>query len=80
MKLDGLMINKAKFSKMIEETVAEKSIPYIDAIVYLCEKHNIDIEDCKKFVSPIIKEKIEKEARGLNYLPRKKTAGLFDEV
>ena len=30
----------------------------------------MDPEDVKKFISPVIKEKIEAEAMKLNYLPR----------
>lgn len=42
----------------------------MDAIVWLCEKHNIEIEDCRKFVNNIIKDKLEAEARRLNFLPK----------
>ena len=58
-------------TKLIESTVAEKKMPYMDAILQLCEKNDIDIEDIKKFISPIIKNKLEAEAMNLNYLPKK---------
>ena len=60
-------LNKAKFTKMIEEAVCKKRLSYIDAIVHICEETNIDPLDVNKF---IVKEKIEAEARRLNYLPR----------
>tara|TARA_B100000424_G_scaffold249567_1_gene223595 strand:+ start:1448 stop:1678 length:231 start_codon:yes stop_codon:yes gene_type:complete len=63
-------LTKAKFSKLVEQTVFEKRLSYMDAIVWLCEKHNIEIEDCRKFINPIIKDKLEAEARRLNFLPR----------
>ena len=63
-------LTKAKFSKLVEQTVFEKRLSYMDAIVWLCEKHNIEIEDCRKFINPIIKDKLEAEARKLNFLPR----------
>jgi hypothetical protein len=63
-------LTKVKFSKLIEQTVIEKSISYIDAIVYVCEKHNIEIEDSRKYVSNVLKSKIEAEAMELNFLPR----------
>lgn len=63
-------LTKAKFSKLVEQTVFEKRLSYMDAIVWLCEKHNIEIEDCRKFINPIIKNKLEAEARRLNFLPR----------
>lgn len=73
MKLDGLMLTKNKFTKMIEETVRDKGLSYIDAVVYLCEKNNLEIEDSKKFISPVIAGKIEAEARNLNFLPKRNT-------
>ena len=42
----------------------------MDAIVWLCEEHNIEIEDVRKFVNPIIKGKLEAEAQRLNFLPK----------
>lgn len=73
MNLDGLMLTKNKFTKMIEETVREKRITYMDAVVFLCEKNNIEIEEIKKFISPTIKGKIEVEAQNLNFIPRGNT-------
>ena len=63
-------LNKAKFTKMIEEAVWKKRLSYIDAIVHICEETNIDPLDVNKFITAIVKEKIEAEARRLNYLPR----------
>ena len=63
-------MNRAKFSKMVEEQVIDKKLGWIDAVVEVCCKNNMDPEDVKKFISPVIKEKIEAEAMKLNYLPR----------
>jgi len=63
-------LTKTKFSKLIEATVIDKSIGYMEAILLVCDKHNIEPEDVRKFVSPIIKDKLEAEAMGLNLLPR----------
>lgn len=71
MQLDGLMLTKNVFSKMIEETVITKKLSYIDAVVHLCEKNNIEIEDTKKYISNVIKNKIEAEAQKLNFIPTK---------
>ena len=70
MNLDGLMLTKNKFTKMVESTVLEKRISYMDAVVHLCEKNNIEIEEIKKYISPAIKGKIEVEAQKLNFMPR----------
>ena len=71
MKVEEQFLTKSKFTKLIESTVAEIKIPYMDAILQLCDKNDIDIEDIKKFISPIIKDKLEAEAMNLNYLPKK---------
>ena len=68
--IEEQFLTKAKFSKLVEQTVFEKRLSYMDAIVWLCEKHNIEIEDCRKFINPIIKDKLEAEAKRLNFLPR----------
>ena len=70
MQLDGLMLTKTKFTKMINKVVIEKRMSYMDAVVYLCEQNNIEIEDVKKYITPTIREKIEAEAQRLNFLPK----------
>jgi len=70
MQLGELMLTKAKFTRMIEETVVKTKLSHIDAVVHLCEKNNLEVEDVKKYISEPIKEKIEAEARRLNFLPR----------
>jgi len=70
MTLEENFLTKTKFSKLVEETVFEKRLSYMDAIVWLCEQHSIEIEECRKFINPIIKDKLEAEAKRLNFLPR----------
>jgi|TARA_B100000085_G_C18428089_1_gene465618 hypothetical protein len=41
---------------------------YIDSIVHLCEKNNIEVEDIKKYLNDQIKEHLEAEAMGLNFI------------
>ena len=69
-KLEEQFLNKSKFSKLIEKTVIEKSIGYMEAILLFCDDNNIEPEDVKKFVSPIIRDKLEAEAMSLNFLPK----------
>lgn len=66
-------LTKSKFTKMIEKTVVDHRLSYIDAIVHLCGDNLIEMEDVSKFISPIIKDKIEAEAMRLNLLPRANT-------
>ena len=69
-KKEPAVMNRSKFTKLIETQVLEKKLGYIDAIVEVCEITNIDPEDVKKFISPVVKEKLEAEAMKLNYLPK----------
>ncbi len=70
-KLEQQFLTKSKFTKLIESTVAEMKIPYMDAILRVCEKNDIEIEDIRKFISPVIRDKLEAEAMELNFLPKK---------
>jgi len=65
-----MMLSKQKFTRMIEDTVARTRLSYIDAIVHICEQNQMEIEDVKKYISDPIKEKLEGEAKRLNFLPR----------
>jgi len=71
MKIEEQFLTKSKFTKLIEKTVADLRIPYMDAIIKVCETNDIEIEDIRKFISPVIKDKLEAEAMDLNYLPKK---------
>jgi len=71
MKIEEQFLSKSKFTKLIESTVADLKMPYIDAIIKVCETNDIELEDIKKFISPVIKNKLEAEAMDLNYLPKK---------
>ena len=65
-------MNSAEFSKIIEDLVEEKNdLSYMDAVVYYCEKNDIDTGTVSKLLTKNLKAKIEVEARELNYLPRR---------
>jgi hypothetical protein len=70
---DDTFLNKPNFTKMIENKVLETKQSYMDAVVDLCEKLDIDPIDVKKFISPVIQGKIEAEAMTLNLIPRQNT-------
>jgi len=70
MTLEENFLTKSKFTKLIEATVSEYKIPYMEAILHVCDKNGIEPEDVKKFISPIIKNKVEAEAMALNFLPK----------
>ena len=66
-------MTKSKFSKIVESVVLEKNMSYIDAVIYVCELNKIEIEDSRKYISIVIKQKIEMEAMQLNFLERNGT-------
>ena len=68
--IEEQFLTKSKFAKLVEATVVELKIPYMDAVLHLCDKNGIEPEDVRKFISPTIKGKIEAEAMQLNFLPR----------
>ena len=79
MTLESQFLNKQKFSKLIEETVLKDRVSYMDAIIGICEKNFIDIEEIKKYGATAIRDKLEVEARELNYLPKQNTLP-FDDI
>jgi UDP-glucose 6-dehydrogenase len=70
MTIELQFLNKNRFTKLVENTVYDLKISYMEAIIHLCDKNDIELEDINKFISPIIKGKIEAEAMGLNFLPK----------
>jgi|TARA_R110000737_G_scaffold348824_1_gene383589 hypothetical protein len=70
LKLEDKLITKKSFSSMIESFVFRNRMTYMDTIVHLCEKNNLELEDVKKYLSTTIVEHLESEARQLNFLPK----------
>ena len=67
----------AKFAENIESLVLEnKDMNYIDAIVFFCEKNNIDVESVPKLISKPLKEKIKCDAQELNFMKKTSRAKL----
>ena len=63
-------LTKAVFTSAVEKAVLDKKMSYMDAILVICEKNDIDPEGVRKFISAPIRSKIEAEAKKLNLLPR----------
>lgn len=57
-----------KFSLKIEEIAREKNISHMDAILYYCEKNELEVEYVAKMVTKGLKDKIEINARKLNMM------------
>ena len=64
-------LNTAKtFSMNIENIVLEKNITQMDAVLWYCEQEGIEPDTINRLISKSLKEKIEANARELNFLPK----------
>lgn len=64
------VMTTAKFSEIIERTVIDKRITYLDAVVWYCEKNGLEIDVAAKLLNTTIKGKLEVEAQDLNFLAK----------
>jgi len=63
-------LTKSEFTKLVERSVLNKRMSYLEAVLHICEENGIDPEDSKKFISAPIQEKLEAEAMQLNLIPK----------
>jgi hypothetical protein len=70
------MLKQINFSQEVRKICQEKSMEYIDAVVYWCERNNVEIEYAAALIKKdsVIMSHIQTEAENLNIL--KKTAKL----
>ena len=59
------------FSLEIEKVALEKKITHMDAVVWYCEKNELEPESVARLLTKGLKEKIEANARDLNFLVEK---------
>jgi hypothetical protein len=59
-----------QFSLEIEKIAVEKSLSYMDAVLFYCEQTGFEVELAAKLVSAALKCKIKSEAEELNFLPK----------
>lgn len=64
------LMTSQKFSIIIEQTVKEKHLSYMDAIVWWCEQNEMEIEVAAKLCNGVIKEKLRYEAQELNFMEK----------
>ena len=66
------MLDSDKFYRAVDNIVADNKMTYIDAVVYYCEKNNIEIEVAAHLVKTNfrIKAVVQSEGEDLNILPR----------
>ena len=69
-EVEEKLMTPKKFSIAIEKTVKQSGIPYMDALVDYCSKNQIEPEQIKPLITKSLKEKVEVDARNLNFLPK----------
>ena len=68
----------ARFSQEVEKVACENNdMNYIDAIVFYCEKNEIEIESVPKLISKPLKEKLKYDAQKLNFMKKTSRAKLL---
>ena len=65
-----LLQTPKKFSLEIENIAKEKRISHMDAVIDNCQKNNIEPDTIGRLITKGLKEKIEANARDLNYLEK----------
>ena len=66
-----MTLNTSKiFTLVIENIVKEKDITHMDAVLWYCKKEGLEPDELGTLISKGLKEKIEANARELNFLPR----------
>ncbi len=58
------------FSLEIERIAKEKQITHMDAVLLYCKDNQIEPEKVSSLITKGLKEKIEANARDLNFLPK----------
>ena len=64
------LITSKTFTLTIENIAKEKKISHMEAVLHYCEKEGIEPESVDPLISKGLKEKIEANARDLNFLPK----------
>ena len=58
------------FTVAIENIAKEKQITHMDAVLWYCEQEGIEPDTVGYLISKALKQKIEADARELNFLPK----------
>ena len=57
------------FSLEVEKLALEKKITHMEAVLEYCKEHQLEPDSVGRLISKSLKDKIEANARDLNYLP-----------
>ena len=76
--LEDKFMTSAKFSQEVEKiAVTNVDKTYIDAVLPLCEKNEIEVESVPKLISKPLKEKLKYDAQKLNFIKKTSRAKLI---
>jgi hypothetical protein len=76
MNIENKILTKKRFCDIVENYVFTKKETYLDAITDIMVEHSIEPERISNLINTSIKDKLEAEARNLNYLERINTLPL----
>ena len=76
MDIENKILTKKRFCDMVEQYVFTKKESYLDAITDIMTEHSIEPERISNLINTSIKDKLEVEARNLNFLERINTLPL----
>ena len=66
--IEQIILTKKRFGKLVEDKVTETRMPYMDAVIAICEERDLDPGDIGNLIGPVLKEMIEMEAIDLNLI------------
>jgi|TARA_R110002073_G_scaffold231741_2_gene392833 hypothetical protein len=61
------------FSLEVEKVALDKNINHLDAVIWYCQKNELEPDSVGRLITKGLKEKIEANARELNYLEKQAT-------
>ena len=64
------LMTPTKFSMGIEKLAKDSESSYLDALLDYCDKNSVEPEQVKPLITKSLKEKLEVNARELNFLPK----------
>lgn len=70
------ILTKKRFCELVEDHVYFKKESYMDALTHLMGKFDVEPERIPNLINTSIKDKLEAEARNLNFLERINTLPL----
>ena len=59
------------FSLEVEKLALEKKITHMEAVLEYCKEHQLEPDAVGRLISKSLKDKIEANARDLNYFPKR---------